>query len=386
MDFELAPEQIQLRNSARKFIAKEIAPIVDKTDRKGPLSRAEALSFLRQLSPFGYVCGTLPETYGGMGIDNLSYGILLEELKSVYASLGGVCSIATAFARNILELGTEEQRLNYLPRLVNLDAVGCMGITEPNAGSDVKSIRATAVLKGSKLRLNGTKTWITNGSIADLCIVLARVEENGKDLGPTRILVDKAQSPFKARNIEKMGLKSCPLAELSFEDVVVPAENILGKPGTGFKSVFKGLDIARANAAIGSVGVAQGAINLAVSYAKERKQFGKPIASFQLVQEMVADMTTSTSAARWMAYHALKLIDENKPSALQASMAKAFATETAVDVTSKALQIHGAYGIAEDYKVERYFRDARCYTIPDGTTQIQKLIIGREILGIKAFN
>lgn len=385
MDFELSDEQIEAHDTAARFIRKEIAPTADELDRKGPFSRDEALKLLKRLLPFGYICGTLPAEHGGMGLDNLTYGILLEELKRHYASLGGACSITTACARNILELGSEEQKKKYLPRLASLESIGCMGITEPDAGSDVKSMRTTATLKGGKLLLQGTKIWITNGSIADLCIVLARLVEKGKDLGPTRILVDRKTSPFEARNIPKLGLRSCPLSELSFQNVEVPAENVLGKIGQGLKTVFKGLDVARANAAVGSVGVAQGALDLAVAYAKERTQFGKTIGSFQLVQEMIADMATLTTAARWMAYHALKRIDENRSSTMEAAMAKQFATEAAVKVTSDALQVHGAYGLADEYKVERYFRDARCYTIPDGTTQIQKLIIGRELLGVKAF-
>lgn len=385
MDFDLTSIQQQLLEAARKVIAREIAPSANEMDRRGPLGRSDAQDLLRRLAPLGYVGGILPESAGGMGLDFLTYGLLLEELKRVWASAGGICSITTSAARTLSELGTDDQKKRFIPRLLSGESIGCVGITEPEAGSDVQGIRMTATRKGGRYILNGTKTWITNGSIADVCIVLARVVDGKKLLGPTRIIVDRNESPFEARNIPKMGLRACPLSELSFRDVTVPEGNLLGDVGDGLKTALRGLDLARANAAVGSVGVAQGALDIALSYAGERRQFGKPIGSYQLVQELLADMATLTSAARWMAYHALRCLDLGRPASKAAAMAKSFATEAAVKVTSDALQVHGAYGLAEEYRVERYYRDARCYTIPDGTTQIQKLVIGRELLGLKAF-
>ena len=380
MNFELTEEQRILVRNARKFLKDEIEPIADELDRKGPMPKEVAHQFIKRLIPFGYINCCIPEKDGGMGLDHLTFGLLLEEIKKVYPSLGGIVSIAQSAAYTIATNGTDEQKKRFLPGLLSGDLIGCMGITEPNVGSDVKSIQTTAELKGDYFILNGTKMWISNGSISDLCIVLCKTEK-----GLSRIIVEKKVSSYQTREIPKMGLKSFPTSEIVFDNVKVPKENLLSEQGRGFKDVMKAFNTARCNLAVGCVGIMQAATDASIKYAKERIQFKKQIASFQLIQDMIADMIMLTEASRMLAYRALYYLDRKEDATIESSIAKSFCSESAVKVTSIAIQIHGAYGLSDEYRVERYFRDARCYTIPDGTTQIQKLIIGREATGIKAF-
>jgi alkylation response protein AidB-like acyl-CoA dehydrogenase len=241
------------------------------------------------------------------------------------------------------------------------------------------------VLDGDDYVINGTKMWISNGTIADYVIVVATTDSSkGRD-GICQLLVEKEVSPFESREIKKLGVKAFPTAELVFKDCRVPKGNLLVAPGKGFKATKRDLAFARCNASIASVGIAQAALDAAVRYAKGRIQFGKPIGKFQLIQEMLADMAMELDAARFLAYRAFSLLDKGDLPMKEASMAKAYATEAAVRIASKSIQIHGSYGLAEEFPVERYFRDARVYTIPDGTTEIQKLVVGREMLGLSAF-
>jgi alkylation response protein AidB-like acyl-CoA dehydrogenase len=269
---------------------------------------------------------------------------------------------------------------------LNGDTIACSAITEPNVGSDTAGIETTAVLDGDSYVINGTKTWISNGTIADYVVVTLKVlDPKTGARTPAQILVDKAQSPFVAREIHKLGVRSFPTAELFFEDCRVPKEHLLVSRENPEEASISSLNFARANAAISAVGVAQAALDAAVKYAKERVQFGKKIGQFQLIQEMIADMSAEIEASRLLAYKAFFCLGKGMRCYKECSIAKAFATEAAIRVTSKAIQVHGAYGLSEEYPVERYFRDARCYTIPDGTTQVQQLIIGRETLGMRAF-
>jgi alkylation response protein AidB-like acyl-CoA dehydrogenase len=251
-------------------------------------------------------------------------------------------------------------------------------------GSDVKAIQTRASLDGDDYVINGTKMWISNGTIADYVVVTCSLDRAKGREGIIQLLVERDVSPFASREIHKLGVRSFPTAELNFDDCRVPKENLLRAPGQGFERAMTGLNCARANAAIAAVGIAQAAIDAAISYAQQRTQFGKHIGKFQLIQEMIADMIADVDASRLLAYRAFFLMDKGVRCFKEASLAKAFATEAAVRVTSKAIQVHGAYGLAEEYPVERYFRDARCYTIPDGTTEIQKLIVAREALGMSA--
>ncbi len=386
MDFEFTEEQKMMKKTAREFLTKEIVPVVDEYERKGPLSKDEATGFIKKLIPFGYVVGLVPEEYGGLGLDVASYGLLLEELAYAWAALSSLIHITATVPLDLISRGSEELRKKYLAPSLAGEIVGCAAITEPNAGSDApRSIETTAVLEGDEYVINGTKTWITNGPISDLVNLLCTTDKSKGLLGIISIIVDKDRSPFTSRELHKLGWRGCPLGELSFDDCRVPRENQLGGEGSGGRAILGGFEFPRSILGIRSCGVAQAALDASISYAQERKQFGKQIGSFQIIQEMIADMIMDVEAARFLALRALHLVDKDVRCAREASIAKAFGCEMAVRVTSKAVQIHGAVGLSEDLPVERYFRDARMFTIPDGTTEIQKLIIGREVLGIKAF-
>lgn len=384
MDFDLTEEQKMLQRNVRDFLRKEIAPIVDERDRKGPLTREEAVGYIKKLMPFGYYIGHLPEEYGGMGLSFTTSAILNEELSYVWASLDATIFIAS-LVPGMLSLASEELKEKFLPRIAAGELIGSLAITEPNAGSDAASIETTAVLDGDEYIINGTKTWISNGTIADVCNVVAITDKSKGTLGISQILVEKEVSPFQARELHKIGWRAFPTAELSFVDCRVPKGNLLGDPAAGYKRTMQFFEIARAWMAIMAAGISRAAIDASIKYAQERKQFGRPIGSFQMVQEMIADMIAETEASRLLAYRALHLIDKGVRARMESSLAKAYACEAAVRVTSKAIQIHGAMGLSDEYPVERYFRDARMLTIPDGTTQIQKLVVGREAIGIRAF-
>ena len=385
MDFDLTEEQMMLKTNARNFLEKEIAPVVDEYERKGPMTREDAVGFIKKLMPFGYYIGQLPEEYGGSNLDEKSYGLLMEELARIWASLAGVIMIA-AVGGVALEAQSESLKKTLVPRLLAGELIGCGAITEPNAGSNAASMETAAVLDGDDWVINGTKTWISNGSIADIVMVLCVTDRSKGPLGISQILVEKDVSPFTTRELHKLGLRAFPTSELAFVDCRVPSDNILGDPALGYKRTMVGFELARATLAAISTGIAQAAIDASINYARERMQFDKPIGSFQMIQEMIADMIAATEAMRLLTYRAFYLIDKGERCRWQSSLAKAYATELAVDVTSKAIQIHGAMGLSDEYPVERYFRDARTMTIPDGTTQIQKLVVGREVIGIRAFN
>lgn len=384
MDFDFTEEQKMLKTNVRDFLAKEIAPVVDERDRQGPFTKEEVIGYIKKLMPFGYYTGNLPEEYGGMGLNATTSAILNEELTYVWASLAATIFIAS-LAPGILLLAPEELRKKLLPRVAAGELIGCAAITEPNAGSDAAAMETTAVLDGDEYVINGTKTWISNGTIADVCNVLAVTDKSKGPLGISMIVVEKEVSPFQSRELHKIGWRAFPTAELSFVDCRVPKNNLLGDPAEGYRRTMQQFETARSGMAIMAAGISQAAIDASIKYAQERKQFGRPIGSFQMIQEMIADMIAETEASRLLAYRALDLIDKGVRARLESSLAKAYACEAAVRVTSKAIQIHGAMGYSDEYPVERYFRDARMLTIPDGTTQIQKLVVGREAIGIRAF-
>jgi len=387
MILELNEAQKILQKNAREFMEREIIPIADEYDRKyHPLPKDIALGLLKKLVPLGYIGSTLPPEYGGQSLDLVSYGVLGEELSRAYLSLGMIVLIQDGSVLPVIVAhGTPEQKAKYIPRIMSLEKITCFCLTEPDVGSGARDLSTSAVLDGDHYVLNGTKTWITNGGIADLAVVFASTDRSKGARGISCFLVDRAESPFTSRELPKLGCRSCPTSELSFEDCRVPKNNLIGTPGSAYLLALSELAKLRVAVGVGAVGLAQAAIDAAIKYAQERKQFGRPIGSFQLVQEMIADMAILTDAARLICYRALYLIGKGQIPFKEASMAKAYSTEAAVEVTSKAIQVHGAYGISEEYPVERYFRDARTLTFPDGATQIQKLVIGRELLGISAF-
>lgn len=384
---ELNEEQKILKKNVRGFLEREIIPIADEYDRKyHPLPRDVAVGLLEKMVPLGYIGSTLPPEDGGQGLDLVSYGVLGEEMARAYVSLGLIAAIQdSALLPLLCRHGTAEQKARFIPKVLSLEKITCFCLTEPDVGSGARDIKTTAVPDGDSYIINGTKTWITNGGIADLALLFASTDPSKGARGISCFIVDKAESPFTARELPKLGLRSCPTSEMVFTDCRVPKANLIGNPGEAYVIALADLVPLRVHVGMGAVGLAQAAIDAAIKYARERKQFGRPIGKFQLVQEMIADMVMVTEAARFLCYQAYYLLDKGEVCFREASMAKAFCTEMAVGVTSKAVQVHGAYGISEEYPVERYFRDARTLTFPDGATQIHKLIVGRELLGMSAF-
>jgi alkylation response protein AidB-like acyl-CoA dehydrogenase len=384
MDFDFSDEQKLLQQTVKRYLKDKIAPLADEYDRRGPMSKEVALWFINDLKTFGYVGTLVDAELGGAGLTHMDWAILHEELRGAYASLGGVVGIVASTSHGIAESENTALRDRVLPGLMSGDKIACTAITEPNVGSNAAGIETRAVLNGDSYVVNGAKMWISNGTIADYVVVTATTDKSLGASGICQLLVEKEVSPFESREIPKMGVKSFPTGEIIFDDCRVPQENLLRPAGQGFKRALKGLTFARCNAAITSVGIAQAAIDAAVRYAQERTQFGRPIGQFQLIQQMIAEMVADTDASRLLAYRAFFLQDQGRSALREASIAKAFATEAGWRTASKAVQIHGAYGLAEEYQVERYLRDARCYTFPDGTTEIQQLIVGRDVLGMSA--
>lgn len=386
MDFELTEEQKMMKKAAREFLSREIAPRVSEYERRGPFSKEDATNFIKMLLPLGYVVGPIPQEYGGLGLSLVSNGLLLEELSYAWPSLASMVHITSLLPLSLSRGGEDEHRDKYLSLSLSGDIISCAAISEPNVGSSAPSgIQTTAVLDGNEYVINGTKTWITNGPIADVADVLC-VDRSKGSSNLCRILVEKKQSPYAVKEIHKLGWRANPFAELSFTDCRVPKENRREFGGaTPREGLQRDLQFGRAMLGIRACGLAQAAIDASIAYAKERVQFGKPIGSFQMVQEMIVDMVIITESARLLALRALALLDKGISCPKESSMAKALGCEMVIDVTSKAIQIHGAAGLDEELPMERYFRDARVFAIPDGTTQIQKLIVGRELLGIKAF-
>jgi alkylation response protein AidB-like acyl-CoA dehydrogenase len=384
MDFELNQEQGLVREMARKFVDAEIIPVARENDMKCHFPR----EILQKMAPLGLLGAVIPEGYGGAGLDFISHAIVTEEVGRGCSSVRTTLSVQVSLVELlILNWGTEEQKKKYLPRLCSGEIIGCFGLTEPNAGSDAANVSTSAVLKGDRWVLNGTKTWITNAGVADIAIVIARTDPTKKHEGLTAFIVerDKVQG-FETPNIEnKLGLRASNTAEIIFQDCAVSEEAVLGGVGNGFRLAMSGLDNGRFSVAAGCVGTCQACIDASVSYARDRVQFDKPIGSFQLVQDMIARMVVETEAARLLVYKAAHIKNKGERSTLETSIAKYFASEAAQKVTYMALQIHGAYGYSNEFPVERHYRDARVATIYEGTSEIQKLIIGREILGLKAF-
>jgi alkylation response protein AidB-like acyl-CoA dehydrogenase len=387
MDFEYTEEQKTLKSRVRDFLEKEIAPVVDERDRQGPFSREELVGYIKKLMPFGYYIGGLPREYGGPGIDFKTQGILIEECYRIWPSLTAAIGVASTII-SILQTASgellEKMNARFLPRILEGDLLGCVAITEPNVGSDAARITTTAVLEGDDCLINGTKTWISNGTIVDCCVPLCVMKGDTGQHMLSNILVERVESPWEAREMHKLGWRACPTAELFFTDCRVPRVNLI-EPGRGYKRTMELFEFGRSSMAAMGAGVSQAAVDAAIEYARDRNRFGRPIGSFQMIQEMIADMIAETEAMRLLAFRAMDLLDKGVRTRWESSLAKAYASEAAVRVTSKGIQIHGALGLSEQYPMERYYRDARMLTIPDGTTQIQKLVVGREHIGIKAF-
>ncbi|KIP21442.1 Acyl-CoA dehydrogenase, short-chain specific [Anoxybacillus ayderensis] len=378
MNLHFTEEQQMMRQMVREFAANEIAPFVERMER-GEFPRP----ILEKMAELGLMGITIPEQYGGAGMDFTSYIIAIHEISKVSATVGVILSVHTSVGTNpILYFGTEEQKQKYVPKLARGEYLGAFCLTEPGSGSDAASLKTTAVRDGNHYVLNGSKVFITNGGEADTYIVFARtnLEEKGSK-GVSAFIVEK-QTPglVIGKDEKKMGLHGSRTVQLSFEDMCVPAENLLGQEGDGFTIAMANLDVGRIGIAAQSLGIAEAALEHATSYAKERMQFGKPIAEQQGIAFKLADMATNVEAAKLLVYHAAFLRSNGMPCGKEASMAKLFASKTAMENAIEAVQIFGGNGYTEDYPVERLFRDAKVCEIYEGTSEIQRLVISKHLL------
>jgi alkylation response protein AidB-like acyl-CoA dehydrogenase len=363
----------------RDFAEKEIRPHIMEWDEVQHFP-SEVLPKLAQMGLMGV---TFPTEYGGAGMGYVEYGIILEELARVDPSVALIVSAHnTLCAGHIFIAGSEEQKKKYLGPLARGETLGCWSLTEPGSGSDASRACATARLEGDHWILNGVKSFVTNGHYADFCVVMAVTDKSSAKHGISAFIVERGTPGFRAGKKEnKLGLRASDTAEMIFEDCRIPKEQCLGQPGDGFIACLKILDLGRVGIAAISVGLAQGAFEAATSYAQQRKQFGKAIGAFQAIQWKLVDMATEIDAARLLTFRAATLADQGAKLTREASMAKLFASEMAVRVANEAVQIHGGYGFIKDYPVEKFYRDVKLFTIGEGTSEIQRMVIARELLG-----
>jgi butyryl-CoA dehydrogenase len=384
MDMELNDAQRIIRDTARRFAANEISPFVREREHDEQFS----VETLRKMADAGLLGGPIPEEYGGGGIDHLSYGVICEEIGKASPSVFTTALTVqiSLVSQTILRWGSDEQKQSILPKLLGGEWVGAYALTEPNAGSDPSSMETSARRDGDDWLLNGQKMWISNGGQADIIIVFAQSDPAAAHRGVGAFLVPGDAPGLTRRPIEgKMGLGASNTAVLYFDNVRVAGDRVLGKVGDGFRVAMNALDNGRFSTAACAVGISQGCLDASVTYATQRMQFGKPIGAHQLVQEMIADMAVETEAARLLVWKVAALRDQGQPASREVSMAKYYASEAAVRAARNAIQVHGGIGYVAEYPVERYLRDAIALTLYEGTTQIQKLIIGRDVLGIAAF-
>jgi len=379
MEFELSQEQQMMRKMVREFAEQEIGPLVQEMETSGQFP----WEVLRKMGSLGLLGLPIPEEYGGAGADTVTYAIAVEEVSRVCGSVGITMAAHTSLGiYPIYRFGTEQQKQKYLPHLASGGGLAGFGLTEPEAGSDAGAIKTAAVSEGDQWVINGQKIFITSGSIADVVIIAALTDKAAGTRGISNLLVEKGTPGFRpGRDEEKMGLKGSLTSQLFFEDCRVPKENLLGQPGEGYKQFLITLDGGRISIGAMAVGLAQGALDASIKYSKERVQFGQPIARFQAIQWMIADMATEIEAARWMVYRAAWLKDKGVRFTKEAAMAKLYASEAAERACFKAIQIHGGYGYMKEYNVERIYRDNRLTTIGEGTSEIQRLVIARQVLG-----
>ncbi|MFH9724942.1 acyl-CoA dehydrogenase family protein [Streptomyces sp. NPDC017254] len=385
MDLALSEEQEAVRRLAEDFVAREVTPHAVAWDRAEEVDRA----IVKKLGAVGFLGLTIPEEYGGSGGDHLAYCLVTEELGRGDSSVRGIVSVSLGLvAKTVAAWGSEEQKSAWLPRLASGEALGCFGLTEPGTGSDAGNLATRAVRDGDAgdYVINGAKMFITNGTWADVVLLFARTNDTPGHRGVSAFLVPADTPGLTRRPVRgKLGLRGQATAELVLEDVRVPADAMLGPEGKGFTVAMSALAKGRMSVAAGCVGIAQAALDAAVRYAGEREQFGKPIASYQLVQELISDIAVDVDAARLLTWRVADLIDRGQEFATAASKAKLYASEAAVRAANNALQVFGGYGYIDEYPVGKLVRDARVMTLYEGTSQIQKLIIGRALTGVSAF-
>jgi alkylation response protein AidB-like acyl-CoA dehydrogenase len=382
MDFELTDEQRLVRETARAFTDNEIVERARENDRNEHFD----LDLVAKIAAQGYLGAIVPQEYGGAGLDYLTYGLIVEQIGRGDSAMRTVVSVQTSLVCSaLLRWGTEEQKQHYLPKLCSGEWLGCFALTEPDTGSDAANQRTRAKKTDSGWVINGAKMFISMGNYARLALVFAQTDPDLAHRGLACFLVDTEQPGYQPSAVHhKLGLRGSDTAEISLSDVEVPDGAMLGEIGDGFKVAMSSLDSGRYSVAAGCVGICQGCLDASIRYSKERQQFGRPIASFQLVQEMLADIALETDASRMLVWRAGYLKDSGQPNTTETSVAKLYATEAAVKCANAAIQVHGGSGYVDDYPVERYLRDARVTTLYEGTSQIQKLIIGRALTGVNA--
>jgi acyl-CoA dehydrogenase len=376
MDLRFTEEQEMMRKMVRDFATNEIAPFIENME-KGEFPR----EILRKMGELGLMGIPVPEKYGGAEMDFVSYIIAINELSRVSATVGVILSVHTSVCTNpIVYFGTEAQKQKYVPKLASGEYLGAFCLTEASSGSDAASLKSRAIIDGDHYIINGSKTFITNGGEADIYLVFASTDPQLGSKGISAFIVEKNTPGFiVGKDEKKMGLHGSRTVELTFEDMKVPTENLLGSVGEGFKIAMANLDVGRIGIAAQALGIAEAAILAATSYAKERHQFGRPIITQQGIGFKLADMATNVEAAKLLLYQAANLRSQGLKCGLEASMAKLFASRTAVEVTTEAIQVFGGYGYTEDYPVERYFRDAKITEIYEGTSEIQRIVISKLI-------
>ncbi|HKZ81667.1 MAG TPA: acyl-CoA dehydrogenase [Pyrinomonadaceae bacterium] len=378
MDFELTEEQQQIKMSVREFAEAEIAPHVMEWDE----SQHFPVELLPKLAELGLTGVLFPEEYGGAGMGYVEYATIIEELSRVDGSVGISMAAHNSLCSNhIYQYGSEDQKKKFLAPLARGEHLGAWGLTEPGAGSDASGTTTVAAKKDGDWIVNGSKNFITHAIHADTCVAMAVTDRKQRSKGISAFIFEKGMKGFSpAKKENKLGLRASETASVVFEDCLVPGDNLLGEEGQGFVNAMEILDGGRISIAALAVGIAQGAYESGLRYAKERRQFGKPIAEFQAIQFKLADMATQIDAARLLMYRAARLKDQGKRTTKESSMAKLFASEISVKVCEEAIQIHGGYGYTKDYAPEKYWRDSKLCTIGEGTSEIQRIIIGREIL------
>ncbi|WP_050616625.1 acyl-CoA dehydrogenase [Bacillus testis] len=378
MELRLSEEQLMMVKMVRDFAQKEVKPFVEKME-KGEFPRP----LLKKMAELGLMGIPIPQKYSGSEMDFLSYVLTIEEISKVSPTLGVILSVHTSVGTNpILYFGNEEQKQRYVTKLASGNFLGAFCLTEPGAGSDAAGLKSRAVYKEGQYMLNGSKVFITNGGEADVYIVFASTDPSKGSKGISAFIVEKGTPGLViGKDEHKMGLMGSRTVQLTFESMSIPESQLLGKEGEGFAIAMANLDVGRIGIAAQALGIAEGALELAVGYSKEREQFGKPIAAQQGIGFKLADMATAVEAARLLVYQAASLRAANKPCGKEASIAKLFASKTAMEVTTEAIQVFGGYGYTKDYQVERYFRDAKVTEIYEGTSEIQRIVISKHLQG-----
>ena len=378
MDFELNEEQRMIQEMARNFAEKEVAPEAARLDE----THEFPTELVKKMGELGLMGVAVPEEYDGAGMDYVCYAVAIEEICVACANCGVVMSANNSLACGpVLAHGTEEQKKKFLAPMASGEKIGCFGLTEPGAGSDASGQKTTAVLKGDEWVLNGNKIFITNGTHADIAVVFAMTDKEKKTRGISAFIVEKGAPGFSAGAAEKkLGINASGTAELVFEDCRIPKDQLLGAEGQGFKIALQTLDGGRIGIGAQAIGIARAAMEQSIKYSLEREQFNQPIAKFQAIQWMLADMTTEIDAARLLTHRAAYLQSTKQPYSKEAAMAKLFASEMAMKTTTKAIQVHGGYGYSKEYPVERNFRDAKITEIYEGTSEIQRLVIASHLL------